>query len=281
MATSSPKGRIKVPCRSCGRPIRRSVVECPYCRHQYRSSGDSQGGGGQILPPPPPGGSGGGSAPPVPPCGKNLWTWLQVIWIRIRAAGAGIKRALGIDLGEPPLLVGQLTGQKLVQRESSDRPRWARIVRAGATVPALVAFVAIAMFWTATRPFFLWARLMTGSLPGFAFASMSRGLLFGAIAGALGLNWLNRRKARRVVWLLELQVGSGRRAARLALPENHGYDIVNGDWIEAWGREHRDGTLRASKLLNTRTGQTLKPRFVHPAIWMLYAIGAGALLFIL
>lgn len=288
MAGGGLKDRVKVPCRSCGRPIRRSVAVCPYCAHGYRPGGSSDSGEGESSPTPggtgDAGGSGGGSPPPGPAL-DSIGERLVAIWAGfaafVVAAGNGIKRALGIDAGEAPLVVGQIADQRLVERDSSDRPPWARLIRAGATFPALAVFAAIATVWMAARPLFLAMRLMTGSIPGFAFASMGRGLFFGAIAGALGVSWLNRRKAKRVVWLLEINVGSGRRAVRLALPENHGHDLINGDRIEVWGREHRDGTLRAGKIRSVRTGKTLKPRFVHPAIWCLYAVGAIAAYFVL
>lgn len=212
-------------------------------------------------------------------CGSRAWTLALKLasFSRRNAAAAAlaIKRFLGVQHGEPPILVGKLQSGSLVPMQRSDRPVWARIVRLIAWLPAAAAVILGAFIWWTIRPMLFMFRLMSGSL--FA-GSLLRGLMIGTVAGFAGASVANRIRGQQQVHLWEVTDSTGARGVvRVALPEDHGYDLLPGDELEVWGRRAGDGSVRASIVVNRRNAARLTPPFVSFSRWFFFAFGMALL----
>lgn len=189
----------------------------------------------------------------------------------LAAAALAMKRFLGIQHGEPPILIGKLQSESLAPMQRSDRPVWARIVRFIAWLPAAAVVILAAFVWWAIRPMLFMFRLMSGSL--FA-GGLLRGLMIGTVAGFAGASIVQRIRGQQQVHLWEVIDSTGARAVvRVALPEDHGHDLLPGDELEVWGKRAGDGAVRASVVVNRRNAARLTPPFVSVSRWFFFAVG--------
>lgn len=297
--TGSPRLPTRVasiPCRSCGKLIARRG-NCPNCSRQPAPTA------GRDVDPT---GQSHGAGPRGPHGGnrshEGAWRFeasrstrsgrrhleLNLGWISRVATGAWeavvtallwVRRKLGIYHGELPLLTGRITGQELVVRDRGDRPVWARLARGLLFVPVMVLFATLMLLKAALFPLMLAYRLMSGSILN--FAGMGKAFSVGAFAGAIGAGWILDRKRKSMVCFWEIDCNGARRAIRIPLPEDHGHDVKVGDQVEVWGRQHPDGTIRATAVVNQRNSLRLAPGFIPPFFQLLYALGGVALMVIL